>query len=120
MPAKRCPMCHQANEDRAWACRRCGYEFGQPIEKVIDLLRGQRRTAWITFWLFLVLTLGLAGWLGFGLEVLPVPMLVPILSACFATLWTVRAAHRIRITRQSLRALGAQRTELPKATVRSG
>ena len=50
-------MCHTVNADVDWRCGRCGYEFGQPIEKVRELLRDQLRGARIAFWILLVLIL---------------------------------------------------------------
>src|SRR6516162_4785104 len=112
MPAKRCPMCHQANEDRAWQCRRCGYEFGQPVEKVQELLRGQLRSAHIVFWLFLLIDLGLAGAQVYLYEPW-IPWPVPVTLFVVATSVMIRAVIRISISRNSLRALKGQQAELP-------
>ena len=120
MPAKRCPMCHQANEDRAWKCRRCGYEFGQPAATTIELLRGQLRSQYIILVVFAVLEAATVAYLAFGLREFPMPLIVPGGAFVMFMLWTVRAAIKIRISRESIRALSAQQAELPKATLRSG
>jgi uncharacterized membrane protein YfcA len=52
-------MCHQPDEDRVWSCARCGYEFGQPVEKVLELLRGQLRSQAIIVLMLLTLLGGL-------------------------------------------------------------
>lgn len=108
-------MCHQANEDRAWQCRRCGYEFGQPIDQVIDLLRGQLRTNRILFASFAALEVALVG--GYIWLHLLLPPILPATAFVVGMVLTVRAAFRIRLTRESLRALSAQQAALPKATL---
>jgi hypothetical protein len=105
-------MCHLANEERAWACMRCGYEFGQPVENALDLLRGQLRSQTIIG----LILLGLLGGLVAAL-VVGIPGGVALLIAVLVTnvLWLARTSHKIALTRASLRSLSARHTELPKA-----
>jgi hypothetical protein len=114
MPAKRCPMCHQANEDRAWSCRRCAYEFGQPVEKVLELLRGQLRSQTIIVLVLLALLGGLVAAIVFRI---PVATSVAILTLVMNASWLARASHKLALTRSSLRSLSARHHELPKAVV---
>jgi hypothetical protein len=118
MPAKRCPMCHQANEDRAWQCRRCGYEFGQPVETVLELLRARQRSQRIMLAIYaspVVLAVA-ACLLVWG----RVPIFPLVLAFTTSTLWLARSYHRYALTRSSIRSLSAQRPQLPKATLKSG
>jgi hypothetical protein len=120
MGAKRCPMCHQANEELDWQCRRCAYEFGQPVERVRELLRDQITSARIIFWILLVLllaVLAIPAYLAYlGSRIVFVP---GVLTLFFLMRSTIRARQRIRISHESLRSLDRQQAELPKATVRS-
>jgi hypothetical protein len=103
-------MCHRASEARAWQCN-CGYEFGQNPDQVIVLLRDQRRTTRITLAILLCLETMMIGGVVWGLQngwvVLPT---VPFIAV---TIWTVRAAIKLAVTRASLRQLGAK--SLPEA-----
>src|ERR1043165_2946026 len=98
MSARRCPMCHQVNEQLDWQCRRCNYEFGQPIEKVRILLRDQMTNARIAFWSLVACTLALFAIPGYllysGSAIILVPGMLPVL---LVTRWTIRAWQRIRI-----------------------
>ena len=53
-PKKSCPMCHRTLPDRAPLCA-CGYEFGQPVERTLELLRRRTTSAKIALTLFLIL-----------------------------------------------------------------
>jgi hypothetical protein len=105
-------MCHQANEDRAWNCRRCGYEFGQPIDKTLELLRGQQRSQRILVVLMLVLLVAIVG--TFALTWLLVPWFVMIAASATNAIWLARTYHKLALTRASIRSLSAQ--QLPEAT----
>ena len=112
MPAKRCPMCHRASDDRAWRCA-CGYEFGQPVEKTRELLRDQLTTAKITLAIVAVLDAGavvgmieallhgVGVFCGFGFALL--------------VIGTIRQVRKIAISRESLRLLAPK--DLPTARV---
>lgn len=116
-------MCHGVNEDRDWQCRRCGYEFGQPVERVRELLHDQLTNARIALWLLLVADVVLVALPLYGLFVGARVVLVPgIITVLFLTRATVKSAQKISISKQSLRALEShdQPAELPKATLRSG
>jgi hypothetical protein len=118
MPAKRCPMCHQANEERDWQCRRCGYEFGQPVAKTIELLRDQMVTARITFWLLVVICLLLFGVpLYLVFTGTPMTFLPGILGWTFLLTMTIRAGTKIRVSKESIVALENKPAPLPKATL---
>ena len=112
-------MCHQINEDRAWNCRRCGYEFGQPIETVREMLLGQRRSTRIVLAILIAADLAIAAafvWVQI------MPEILVISGFSFVTLWAARSWIKLSVTRDSLRSLEAQAkaAELPKATVKSG
>jgi uncharacterized membrane protein YvbJ len=123
MPAKRCPMCHTVHEDRDWQCRKCGYEFGQSVERVRELLRDQLTNAKIALVLLIIVDLGMLALPIYGVLARSGIIMFPgIFSVVFLTRWTVKNAQKISISRQSLRSLADQekRAELPKATLHSG
>ena len=53
-------MCHRASDARAWQCD-CGYEFGQSVDKVLELLRGQRKSAAATLAFVVFLDVAMVG-----------------------------------------------------------
>ena len=99
-------MCHRASESTAWRCS-CGYEFGQNVEKVRDMLRAQLRTSWFAFGSLLVADLALVALAVVGLALTPVLVLAALLGA------TGRSARKILVSRESLRQLAP--AELPTA-----
>jgi len=103
-------MCHRASEERAWQCN-CGYEFGQDPEQVIVLLRDQRRTTRITLGILLGLEALMIGGVVWGMQ--HGWLVLPTIPFLLVTVWTVRAAIKLSITRESLRQLGAK--SLPEA-----
>jgi hypothetical protein len=115
MAAKVCPLCHCSNPGSAWQCR-CGYEFGQSVDKVRVLLRDQQTNARILLVVMLVLEAAvLAGAIylstrGAGRG--PWLVLIPLVY------WTVRAVRKLGIVRESLRQLDERHAPLPTATVR--
>ncbi len=111
-------MCHGPNEDTAWQCRGCGYEFGQSIEKLRELLHDQLRSARIVFWVLLVLDLAVLG--GCVVGAYYGILVRPSLAFFFVIAWTVRAHHKLSVTRHSLALIDKQQAALPKATLRSG
>lgn len=118
MATNRCPMCHVVNEGTAWRCGRCGYEFGQPIDKVRELLRGQLLSSRITFWCLLVLLVGvLAGPAYLAAQGTGIVVMPGIVTVVLITRAMLRASSKISISRQSLASLARQQTPLPKATV---
>ncbi len=121
-------MCHTVNEDRDWQCRRCGYEFGQPIERVRELLRDQMTNARIALWFLIAADVVLFAiplyciFIGARVVILP-----GMLVVAFLTRATVKNAQKISISKQSLRSLAEQdpekkpdKPDLPQATLRSG
>ena len=120
MPAKRCPMCHRVNEHTEWQCRACGYEFGQPIARVKELLRDQLINARIAFWLLLLVDIAVFAVPGVMIYSGSRVVLFPgFLLLLFLSRWTIKSYTKIRISRESLRSLDAQQAELPKATLRA-
>lgn len=111
-------MCHTVNEDRDWRCRKCGYEFGQPIERVRELLHDQLLNSKIVLGLLLGLDLAVLAGTGVGLYY--GHAIFPGLGFAFVVAWTVRAGRKLALTRESLRSLDRQQAALPKATVHSG
>lgn len=118
MAAQRCPLCHRAEEASAWRCSKCGYEFGQSVDRAIEIVRDALRTARIQLVGFILLDLvvlvvmtgillgiALVGW-------------IPILLFIVVMSWTVRAGQKVARLQASLRSLGA--AKLPKATLKSG
>ena len=115
MAAKVCPLCHRSNPPSEWQCR-CGYEFGQSIDKVRVLLRDAQTNARILLVVMLVLDaatiagtiyLMMHGWVVYS-------WLVSVLLI----VGTVRTARKLRIVRESLRQLAERHAPLPKATLR--
>ena len=98
-------MCHRVNAENATRCD-CGYEFGQPVEAVIELLRDQHTRTWITL---------VFSFLAFAASV--VGLLFQPFFAVFLIggtfLWTGRMFRKLWITRASLRQLGDRK--LPEA-----
>lgn len=90
-------MCHRASENTAWQCS-CGYEFGQNVEKVREMLRTQLRTSWISLGVFLLLGGAMVALATVGIAV-ALFGLVGLLGA------TGRSAHKILVSRESLRQL---------------
>jgi hypothetical protein len=113
MPAKRCPMCHRASEDRAWHCR-CGYEFGQDLAKTRELLRDQLTNAKIMLGLFITLELGSA--LLIWVAVQCGFTLAPEVAGLVASAWVVaRSIRKLRVSRESLKLLAPK--HVPQARV---
>jgi hypothetical protein len=112
MPAKRCPMCHRASEDRAWHCA-CGYEFGQPVERTRELLRDQLTNAKIMLGIFGGLDLAMMG--GMVFAAMHGVFVSPGLALVLLTWLAARNIRKIRISRESLQLLAAK--DLPAARV---
>jgi hypothetical protein len=105
-------MCHRANEDRAWRCA-CGYEFGQPVDRTLELLRGQAVTAKITLGVFVALDAAAA----FGMYVAALHGLIffPGIVVVALVIGTIRPIRKLAIARESTRLLSAKL--LPTARV---
>lgn len=114
MPAKRCPLCHARNAVDEWQCR-CGYEFGQSIDKVLELLRDQRTNTRILLAVLICLDLAAVGAVTYLASVHGI-IVHSVLGFAALLLWTLRTARQLVITRESLEQLS--RHELPKATLR--
>jgi len=99
-------MCHRASESTAWQCA-CGYEFGQDIEKVREMLRAQLRASWITFGALLLADVAMVALAVVGLALTPLLVLAALIGA------TGRSARKILVSRESLRQLAP--AELPPA-----
>jgi predicted membrane-bound spermidine synthase len=111
----RCPMCHHANEGSAWRCDSCGYEFGQTVEKLREMLRDQLASARVAFWTALSLD---AAFLGAAiLGVVYGFVFLPWLPFIGTTMWTLRANHKISVSKHSLLLI---EPKLPKATLLPG
>ena len=98
-------MCHRANEQRAWQCN-CGYEFGQPVERAIELLRDQRTNTWFMLVFSILALAGSLALLIFGRFTS-----IWLFAGCF--IWMGRNIRKLLITRASLRQLDARK--LPEA-----
>jgi hypothetical protein len=98
-------MCHRASEYTAWQCS-CGYEFGQDVEKVREMLRTQLRTAWLSLGVFLLLDAAMIAFATVGIAI-ALFGLVGLLGA------TGRATRKILVSRESLRQLAP--ADLPTA-----
>jgi|SRR5450432_980582 hypothetical protein len=103
-------MCHRASDALAWQCD-CGYEFGQSVDKVLELLRGQRKSAAATLAFVVFLDVAMVG------AVIYSAMHGVIVLSFFLVLglvyWTFRSVQRLRITNESMRQLAAK--PLPEA-----
>jgi len=115
MPAKLCPMCHARNVANEWQCR-CGYEFGQNIDTVLELLRDQRTNARIMLVVLIFLDLAAVGAVIY-MAIFHRFVVYSVLGFAALFLATLRTARRLAITRKSLAQLS--RRELPKAVVRA-
>jgi hypothetical protein len=98
-------MCHRVNAENATRCD-CAYEFGQPVDNVLELLRDQHTRTWITL-VFSILALAASL---VGLFFLPFFGMF-LFGGTF--LWTGRMARKLWITRASLKQLGDRK--LPEA-----
>jgi hypothetical protein len=105
-------MCHRASEERAWRCS-CGYEFGQPVDRTLELLRGQSVNAKITLGVFLVLDAGAV----FGVIEAALHGFVVFSGVIFVALviGTTRPIRKLAIARESTRLVSAR--ALPTARV---
>ena len=99
-------MCHRASESTAWQCA-CGYEFGQDVETVRNMLRAQLHTAYVASAVCLLLDLAQIPLLFFA------PVVVPLGGFILLTSATARSVRKIVISRESLRQLAPR--ELPTA-----
>ena len=121
MSVKCCPLCQLVSEPSAWQCQ-CGYEFGQPVEKVLVLLRSQRRNGRILLALMLAVMTGAVAMLYFAVISGGLYSLGLIAALVVGMLRTVRT---LSITSDSLRQLEDRArqleapapAELPKATL---
>lgn len=108
MATKRCPMCHRVSEASESQCS-CGYEFGQSLDAVRELLRSQRINTSIGLVILLALT-GIAFYATYvGVGILAVIGLVVLMLA------TLRNARKLVLTQSSLRQFAAR--ALPVATL---
>lgn len=107
-------MCHARNAIDEWQCR-CGYEFGQSIDKVLELLRDQRTNARILLGVLIFLDLAALGAVAY-LAIVHGIIVYSVLGFAALLLWTMRTARQLVVTRESLEQLS--RRELPKATLR--
>jgi hypothetical protein len=98
-------MCHRASEDRAWRCR-CGYEFGQPVDRTLELLRSQTVNAKITLGIFVVLDAGAV----FGMIEAALHGYIVFSGVVFVALaiGTIRPIRKLAIARESTRLLSAK------------
>ena len=111
----RCPMCHLANEGSAYQCARCGYQFGQSLEKLEEMLLDQLSGARIAFWLFLRLDTALLAGVVFAM--VKGYLLLPWLPFIALTWCTVRAGQKVTNSKHSLSLVEKQKPQLPKATL---
>lgn len=103
-------MCHRASDARAWQCE-CGYEFGQSVDRVLELLRGQRKNAWITLVCVAVLDVVMIGGIIYAaIHGVVAVSLIVFMGLLYATF---RSVQRLRITSESMRQLSAK--TLPEA-----
>lgn len=107
-------MCHRVSAAGAWQCG-CGFEFGQSVQRLLVLLRDQQANAWITLVLLLVLDVA-AGW-GAVFAALHGFIVFAALGFTALVLMTARTAHKLLITRASLRELTRRAGVLPRAVV---
>ena len=103
-------MCHRASDARAWLCD-CGYEFGQSVDKALELLRAQRTNARITLAIVVGLDAAMIGAMVYalmrGVAVVSGLLFIGLMY------WTFRSVQRLRITNESMRQLAAK--TLPEA-----
>jgi hypothetical protein len=111
-----CPMCHRANSPRAKECDDCGYEFGQSIDVLRDMLKAQLSNARAMFWVLAITELALAAVTVIG--ILYGFVIFAVLPFAFVTYQLVGAGRKISITKHSLRL--TEQKQLPKATLVSG
>jgi hypothetical protein len=113
-----CPKCYLPKEESAWQCDGCGYEFSQDYESVRAGLRAQLRTSRITFWVSLIVGVGVVGVVVYlamhGWIYISVPLLLAVVGAIG------HAAHKISVLREHLRSLDRRHVPLPKATAHVG
>ena len=115
--ARRCPMCHRASEPYAHNCR-CGYEFGQSVDKAIELLEDQRTNARLLLGLFGMLTL-----VGLVATVILISLGIVVRSAvpfALLVLVTIRAGQKLALTNTSLRQLRARQLPEARLLIKSG
>ena len=107
-------MCHRANTRTAGQCT-CGYEFGQSLERVREMLRDQQTNAWIS--LVLLLVLDAAAIVGVVFAAAHGYIVFSGLGFTALILATVRVARKLLITRASLRQLAEREQPLPRAII---
>jgi hypothetical protein len=109
---KACPMCHRTLPDLAPLCP-CGYEFGQPVERTLELLRRRKRNAKLELGIFIILDAGAL----FGMYEAALHGFVVFSGFVVVTLvlGTLRPIRKLGIARDSERLLAP--TLLPTARV---
>jgi hypothetical protein len=98
----------------AWQCK-CGYEFGQSADRVLELLRSQRVNLRIGLVIVLILDAAAVGAVIYS--VMHGFLVFSMFGFIVLGLWTARLIHKLAVTRASLRQVNAR--ELPKAIVRT-
>ncbi len=109
-------MCHVANRSDAARCDDCGYEFGQSIETLRGLLRGQYRRWAVALATLVIVDVALLGAIAY-LAAFMRAAIIPALALVASLRGTITAARKIGITRHSLKLIGAKEAALPKATL---
>ena len=102
MPARRCPLCHRANDATASQCR-CGYEFGQSVAQALELLSDQETGTKILLGVLLAADIAAAAGVFHAFLHGGIMVFGGGLAALF--LWTARTVQKLQITRESLRQL---------------
>ena len=111
-----CPMCHSPASDKAKECPECGYEFGQSLQTLRGMLRGQLLNYRAMFWVMLISTLALLVSIYWFAATGPYTVL-PLGVIAFLGWQARRASRKIGITKRSLAFVAQQEAALPKATL---
>jgi len=113
-----CPKCFLPKEETAWQCDGCGYEFSRDFESVRSTLQAQLRTSRISFWVTLLVGLGIIGGLVYlatlGFIYISVPLMLAVLGSIG------HGVHKVSVVREHLRSLDRRHAPLPKATAHLG
>ena len=111
-----CPQCHLPQEQSAWQCDGCGFEFRKDYDNVRSSLEAQLRKSRIVFWVMLIADVGIVGATVYlathGWIYVSVPLVLGALGL------TVNAARRIAILREHLYSLDRRHVPVPTAIVR--
>jgi hypothetical protein len=110
-----CPKCHLPQEQSAWQCDGCGFEFRTDYDEVRSSLQAQVRRSRIVFWTMLLVDLGIVGGSVYLITLGWIYISLPLVLGALGL--TINAVRRIAILREHLYSLDRRHVPVPTAIV---